>query len=153
MAAEDVQFGAAQVQLKLIVNVASLLIKRLIETVQRLLEVFLLVRAILEQKLAKVSVRVILEIVLDFERLTLERHGLQGLKLGPIEHLRRQFLAVERVVDPFFHVSLLLLRRHLRQLGAHGLELLIGEVVNFLALRRRKVLWVRLDHILISDCN
>jgi len=90
-----------------------LLIKRLFEAVEGLLEVFLLILTRLQEELAEVLVRVRLEVVLDFDGLAFVRHLDESLVFGALEHLRSQLLAIEWVVDPLLHVGLLLLGGHL----------------------------------------
>ena len=77
------------------------------------MKIFLLILARLEQKSAKVLVRVVLEVVLNLDGLAFMRHLHQSLKFWPLEHLGSDLFAVERVIDPLLHVSLLLLWSHL----------------------------------------
>ena len=75
-------------------------------------------------------VRVVLEVVLDFDGLTFMRHLYQRLKFWPLEHLGGDLFAVERVIDPFLHVRLLLLWGHLGYLSGKRLELIISHVLK-----------------------
>ena len=73
-------------------------------------------------------VRVVLEVVLDLDGFAFMRHLHQSLKFWPLEHLGSDLFAVERVIDPLLHVSLLLLWSHLGQLSGKRLELIISHV-------------------------
>lgn len=113
LVAKDVQFGSTEIQIKLVADITSLLLKRLLETVESFLKIFLLILARLKQKSAEVLVRVVLEVVLNLDGLAFMRHLHQSLKFWPLEHLGSDLFAVERVIDPLLHVSLLLLWSHL----------------------------------------
>lgn len=85
----------------------------------------------------------VLEVVLHFYGRALVSHGHQGLELWPLQHFRSYFFAVQRVIDPLFHVSLLFLRSPLGELSLEGFKLLVCHFVRIDVLLRGVV---GLDH-------
>jgi len=106
LSSQGIGLGSSDVQIKFDRSIATLRIQSLFEAVKSLLEVFLFVLRLFQQKIAKVIVSMVLEILGNIGGCTFERHILQRLELGFLEHGRSDLRAVERMLDPLLQVGI-----------------------------------------------